>query len=252
MTSRVFSKWITCPRPKPDARLRLFCLPFAGGGASIYRLWSDGLPASIEVCPIQLPGREDRYREAAFTSVVGLSSALARETAPYLDKPYAIFGHSMGALVAFELAHALDRAGLPAPAGLFLAAYPAPHVSQARPPIHHLPDAEFVDEMRRMQGTPEAVLQNADLMAFMLPILRADFEACDTYTVANRPPLACPVVVYGGDADHEVDRRALDEWRGITTGPFDVRVFPGTHFFVQSQRDELLADLAGRLAALLV
>jgi surfactin synthase thioesterase subunit len=252
MTSRVFSKWVTCPRPRPDARLRLFCLPFAGGGASAYRLWADGLPSSIEVCPIQLPGREDRYRETAFTSVTAISGALAREVAPYLDLPYAIFGHRMGALLGFELAHALRRTGAPAPRGLFLAAYPAPHASQLRAPIHQLPDEEFIDEMRRMQGTPEAVLQSADLMSFMLPILRADFEACDTYVTPAAPPLECPLFMYGGADDREVAPAALDEWRQTTTGPFAVRVLPGTHFFVQSHRDQLLADIAGHLAGLLV
>nr|MBA3949306.1 thioesterase [Acidobacteriota bacterium] len=113
MSSRIFTKWITCPSPRPRATLRLFCLPFAGGGASTYRLWAGSLPASIEVCPIQPPGREDRYAEPAFTSIAALSRALADELGPYLDTPFAIFGHSMGALVAFETARALRRAGAP-------------------------------------------------------------------------------------------------------------------------------------------
>ncbi len=250
MTTRVFSKWVTCPRPRPGARLRLFCLPFAGGGASAYRLWADRLPAWVEVCPIQLPGREDRYRETAFTSVAALSGALAREVAPYLDLPYAIFGHSMGALLAFELAQALSRTDATPPRALFLAAYPAPHASQLRAPIHQLPDEAFIEEMRRMQGTPEAVLQSADLMSFMLPILRADFQACDTYVNPGAPPLGCPLFMYGGADDHEVVPAALEEWRQTTTGPFTMRVLPGTHFFVQSHRDELLADIAGHLAGL--
>lgn len=252
MTPRVFSKWVTGPRPRPDATLRLFCLPFAGGGASAYRQWADKVPPWIEVCPIQLPGREDRYREAAYTSVPGLSGALARELEPYLDIPYAIFGHSMGALVAFELTRALRRASAPSPRALFLAAYPAPHANQLRPPIHHLPDEEFIEEMRRMQGTPEAVLQSADLMAFMLPILRADFEACDTYASADAPPLTCPIFMYGGADDRDVDPAALGEWRHTTTGPFALEILPGTHFFVQSARDRLLADIVGHLTALLV
>ena len=252
MTTRVFSKWVTCPRPRPDARLRLFCLPFAGGGASAYRLWPDRLPSWVEVCPIQLPGREDRYREPAFTSVSGLSSALTREITPYLDIPYAIFGHSMGALLAFELTRALQQMEAPLPLALFLAAYPAPQVSQLRAPIHHLPDAEFIDQMRRMQGTPEAVLQNADLMSFMLPILRADFEACDTHVSPPAPALTCPFFMYGGRDDHEVDQPSLAAWQAGTIGPFHLRMFGGTHFFVQTHRDLLLADIADQLAALLV
>ena len=246
MSSRVFTKWITCPSPRPRAAVRLFCLPFAGGGASAYRLWAAGLPASIEVCPIQPPGREERYAEPAFTSITALSRAIAGELEPYLDKPFAIFGHSMGALVAFETARALRRAGAPAPAALLPSAYPAPQDAVNRDPIHHLPDAAFIDEMRRMQGTPDAVLANAELMAFMLPILRADFQACDTYTHAVEPPLDVAVFAYGGAEDREVAAAALDNWRLTTRGPFALRMLPGAHFFVQTHRDVLLADIAER------
>lgn len=250
MSNRIFSKWVTCPRPNPNATLRLFCFPFAGGGASIYRPWPTRLPATIELCPIQLPGREDRYREPAFTSVIAAARALSRELEPYLDKPFAIFGHSMGALVGFEVARALRHGGLPAPLALFVAAYPAPQAPLARAPIHRLPDREFIEEMRRMQGTPAAVLENAELMEFMLPILRADFEACDTYTCAPEPPLACPFFVYGGAEDREVDESGLDRWREQTSASFTRRLLPGNHFFVQSHRDLLLADVADQLATL--
>ena len=250
MTYRLFSKWITCPRPSPDATLRLFCLPFAGGGASIYRAWATMLPSWIEVCPIQLPGREDRYREAAFTNLIGLSRALSRELTPYLDKPFALFGHSLGALLAFEVARSLRHAEAPAPLAMCLAAYPAPHVPSARAPIHQLPDPEFIDQMRRLQGTPDAVLANRELMEFVLPILRADFQACDTYVSAPEPPLACPFFVFGGTEDVEVGAPDLERWRELTSGSFSLRMLPGTHFFVQSQRQPLLAALGAHLARL--
>ena len=230
--------------------MRLFCLPFAGGGASTYRQWPAALPASIEVCPVQLPGREERYGEPAHTSVIGVSRALARELAPYLDKPFAIFGHSMGALLAFETARALRHAGARGPAALLASAYPAPQDAVTRTPIHQLPDHAFIEEMRKMEGTPEAVLANAELMAFMLPVLRADFQACDTYVFAGEPPLDVPLTVYGGVDDREVDRAALDAWRDTTHGDFTLRLLPGGHFFVQTHRDLLLADIAGRLSAL--
>lgn len=250
MSYRVFSKWVTCPRPNPSARLRLFCLPFAGGGASAYRLWAAGLPSWVEVCPIQLPGREDRYREPAFTSLIGLSRAVSREVMPYLDKAFAIFGHSMGAVTAFEVARALRHAEAPAPRALFLAAYPAPHVPLGRAPIHQLPDRDFIEEMRRLQGTPAAVLENAELMDFMLPILRVDFQACDTYACALEPPLDCPFFMYGGTDDNEVAPPSLEHWRDQTSGAFTLQVLPGTHFFVQSHRDLLLADIARQLSTL--
>jgi medium-chain acyl-[acyl-carrier-protein] hydrolase len=230
--------------------MRLFCLPFAGGGASTYRLWPTRLPSSIEVCPIQLPGREDRYREPAITSVVGLARVLVRELTPFLDKPFAIFGHSMGALIAFEVARALRHAGLPLPSALFVAAYPAPQSPLARAAIHQLSDRDFIEEMRRMQGTPAAVLDNIELMEFMLPILRADFEACDTYACAPEPPLECPLFVYGGTDDSEVDDSGLDRWRDQTSKSFSLRILPGNHFFVQSHRELLLAQISEQLATL--
>jgi medium-chain acyl-[acyl-carrier-protein] hydrolase len=250
MSARIVSRWITCPAPNPQAAMRLFCLPFAGGGASIYRAWPAALPSWVEVCPVQLPGREERYSEPAHTSVTGVSRALARELTPWLDKPFAIFGHSMGALLAFETARALRHAGARMPAALLAAAYPAPQEAVTRTPIHQLPDRAFIEEMRRMEGTPEAVLANAELMAFMLPVLRADFEACDTYAFVEEQPLEVALAVYGGADDREVDRAGLEAWRHTTRGAFSLRLFPGGHFFVQAHRDSLLADIAGRLATL--
>ena len=251
MSYRVFTNWITCPRPNPQAALRLFCLPFAGGGASVYRTWGSQLPGSVEVCPVQLPGREERYGEPAFTSVIGLARAVSREMTPFLDRPYALFGHSMGALLAFEVARSLRHSKTPAPVALWLAAYQAPHAPLARAPIHQLPDNRFIEEIRRFQGTSEAVLENQELMAFVLPILRADFQACDTYRYAPEAPLGCPIVMYGGRDDNEVGPHQLEEWRAHTSVSFDRRELPGHHFFVQSHRDMLLADIERRVSSLL-
>src|ERR1700720_4333094 len=126
MSYRVFTTWITCPRPHPQAALRLFCLPFAGGGASVYRSWGSQLPSSIEVCPVQLPGREERYGEPVFTSLIGLARAVAREMTPFLDRPFAVFGHSMGALLAFEVARSLRHSKTPSPGALWLPPAPGP------------------------------------------------------------------------------------------------------------------------------
>lgn len=210
------------------------------------------LPDDVEVRPVQPPGREDRYREPALPSIVALAAAVADEMKPYVDEPFALFGHSMGALVAFEVARALRRTGAPEPAMLFLSAYRAPHASVTRTPIHDLPDAEFLDQMRRLQGTPEAVLQNRELVEFLLPALRSDFRACDTYEYVEEPPLAAPFVMYGGDNDAEVGAGHLAEWRAYTTGPFAQRIFPGNHFFIHSHRDLLLEDLRSRVERLVL
>ena len=245
-TERVFTNWITCPRPNPRASLRLFCLPCAGAGASMYRTWTARHPSFMEICPVQLPGREERYRDRAFTSLAGLSRAVARELTPFLDKPFALFGHSMGALLSFEIARSLRHSQAPAPKALFLSAYPPPH-APTRTPVHHLPDAEFIEEMRRLEGTAEAVLQSHELMAFVLPILRADFEICDTYRYAAEPPLDCPIMIYGGIDDREVGAGELDEWRAHTSVSFERRLLPGNHFFIHSQRDALVEDIARRI-----
>jgi surfactin synthase thioesterase subunit len=202
------------------------------------------------VCPIQLPGREDRYREMAFTNLVALSHAVAGELTTYFDKPFAIFGHSLGALIAFEVARALRRAQAPAPVAICLAAHRAPQLPPLRAPIHQLPDAAFIDEIRRLQGTPAAVLANRELMAFLLSTLRSDFQACDTYVCAPEPPLASPLFVFGGTEDEEVGEAALERWREQTVAAFSLQMLPGTHFFVQSQRDRLLAEIGGHLARL--
>src|SRR5688500_1817170 len=176
------SSWVTCPQRRQDPRLRLFCFPFAGGGASTYRLWGTRIAAAVEVCPIQLPGREERGSEPPFTSLVRLAVAAAGEMAASLDKPFALFGHGMGALVAFEVARALRRAQRPSPGALLISAYCAPQSAVAcRTLIGQLPDAAFADEIRRRHALPDATLRDPGQLTQLLPTLRADFEACDTY-----------------------------------------------------------------------
>lgn len=249
MGDRASSKWITCHQPKKGARLRLFCLPFAGGGASIYRTWASGLPSWVEVCPVQFPGRENRYREAPFTNLVSLAEALTVELGPFLDTPYTVFGHSMGALVGFEVARSLRRVGAPMPRAMFLSAYPEPRKALARKMIHELPKGEFVEELRRLKGTPEAALANDELLEFMLPLLRADFQACDTYVYEPQAPLAIPFFIFGATEDREVPLLSLRGWCEQTSAPCSLKKFPGDHFFIQSQQDRLLAEISVHLTA---
>ena len=239
------------PEDDPRVKLRLFCLPFGGAGASIYRNWHHSLPKSVEVCPIQLPGREERHSEKPFTHTAPLVTELGQVLEPYLDRPFALFGHSMGALISFELTRHLRRQNQPMPVQLFLSGRPAPQVPALCPPTFQLPDLELIEELRRMQGTPEAVIQNPEMMELLLPLLRADFELCQTYHCQDEPPLDCPFFVFGGFDDADVPKENLIVWRTQTTYPMRLQMFSGDHFFVLSSQQELLHIVSQQLSQLI-
>jgi medium-chain acyl-[acyl-carrier-protein] hydrolase len=241
--------WITCRKPNPQARLRLFCFPYAGCGVSIFRAWSDGLPADVEVCPLQLPGRGTRLMEPPFTQLSPLVQALAEALFPLLDMPFAFFGHSLGALVSFELARQLRRqygVGVQ-PVHLFVSADRAPQIPYRDLPIHSLPEGKFLVELRRLKGTPREVLEDEELMQTMLPVLRADFAVHETYVYLTEPPLNCPISAFGGLQDHKVSRRDLEAWRDQTTGSFSLQMFAGDHFFLNTTQPVLLGVLSQEL-----
>ncbi|MBM4254546.1 MAG: thioesterase [Deltaproteobacteria bacterium] len=243
-----FNAWITCPFPKPTAQVRLFCLPFAGGAASIYRTWGPALPQMVEVCPIQLPGRENRLSEPLYTNVGVLAERLAHEILAYAEKPFALFGHSMGALLAFELTRALRRHDGPLPRALFLSAHRAAHLPLRRQPLSGLPDGEFIRAVRRLGGTPDGVFEHPELRKLALPVLRADFTMCDRYSFVPESPLNCPLILYAGRQDIEVLPQEVEVWREHTTGVARLHLFPGDHFFLRSDRDVLLRSIASVLA----
>jgi medium-chain acyl-[acyl-carrier-protein] hydrolase len=226
-------RWISFRKPDPKAQLRLFCFPHAGAGALIFRNWSDGLPRDVEVCPIQLPGRGTRLTEPPFTKLSCLIEALVRALDPLLDKPFAFFGHSLGALIGFELAREIRRQYGVHPVRLFASGGRAPQIPHRAPPIHTLPDNEFLAELRRLNGTPRELLDHKELMAVMLPILRADFALYETYMYSNEPPLNCPISAFGGLQDRRVSASDLEAWRSQTSASFSLRMFPGDHFFLK-------------------
>ena len=242
--------WVHCAKPNPTARFRLFCFPYAGGGASIYHTWPEHVPAEIEVCPVQLPGRESRLRTPPFTQLSPLLQRLAQVLRPYLQMPFAFFGHSMGALISFELARQLRRQHDPGPVCLFVSAHRAPQIPAPKPPIHQLPTTEFVGELRRLNGTSEAVLQDAELLQLMLPTLRADFAICETYTYTTEEPLDCPIIAFAGLEDCEVSRDDLAAWRDQTQSSFKMRMVPGNHFFLHSARTPLVRAVSQDLMRL--
>lgn len=239
--------WIKRPRPNPQARLRLFCFPYAGGAASLFRTWADHLPETIEVCAMQFPGREERHREPLFAEVPALIAALLPDFTPWLDCPFAFFGYSVGALIGFELARQLRQQHHPAPRHLFVAGRRAPQIPDPVPPIHDLPDDRFIAELRSYNGTPEVVLQNAELMALFLPILRADFAMNETYAYTAQPPLDCPISALGGLEDQTVSLDGLKAWKDQTVASFDLQMFPGGHFFLKNAQAQILKTISQRL-----
>lgn len=247
------SLWLQRFLPRPHARARLFCFPYAGVGAAVYRLWPAALPTDLEVCSIQLPGRGNRMNEPALPSIPALVEALLPVLRPQLDLPFAFFGHSMGAVLANEVARALRTQGL-TPRHLIVSGRRPPHWPNPDPALHLLPDAEFVSEInRRYGGIPAEVAQHKELLDLLLPCLRADIAALETHTPSpTREPLSCPISVFGGAADPLTPRAHLDAWRSETSAAFRVRVFPGDHFYLNPGREALLADLAVTLAPLLI
>lgn len=233
-------RWLPGFKEKPDTRIRLFCFPYAGGGAASFRSWQDAFRSDIQVLPVQLPGRGERLPEPGFKHLPDMIQALGPALLPYFDKPFAFFGHSMGALIAMELTRWLRRTGNPMPVQLFISARRAPQLPSKELPSYDLTESEFIERLRELNGTPPEVLDHPELMRLMIPLLRADFSVCETYQYQAEPPLNCPITVFGGLGDVEVPREKLDPWREHTTASFSLHMFPGNHFFIHSaQRDVL-------------
>lgn len=247
MNSFKTNAWINPPLPDSGALLRLFCFPYAGGGAGVYRRWSEALPATVDVCPILLPGREARLSEPAMSSVFPLVDALAPAIVPFLDRPFAFFGHSMGSLIAFELARKLRRERNLLPECLYVSARVAPCIALKSQPMSTLPEDEFIQALARFNGSEKGVLQHAELMKLMIPTLRADFALHENYRYMKEPELECPIVAFGGLQDDTTDKPGLDAWRYHTNRLFAQRMFAGDHFFINSQQSFFLSGFSQEL-----
>lgn len=246
--SAPISPWLVFPEPNAEAETRLFCFPYAGAGPVVYRAWPESLPHTVEVVTVHYPGRESRFREPLFETLQPLVDTLAGHILPTLDRPYAFFGHSMGALVAFELTRKLRALGARLPAHLFVSARRAPHIPERLPPIHTLEDAAFTAAVQqRYNGIPPVILEDAELLALFLPMLKADFSVIETYRYTPEAPFDFPITTFVGLQDPGTNQQEMDGWQAHTTRPLGRYSFPGDHFYLQNQRSALLQAVSTSL-----
>lgn len=221
---------------------RLVCFPFAGGSASFYRPWRALLSPRVELCAVQLPGRESRFGEPLIRDREVLIAHLMGVIAPLLDKPCIFFGHSMGAMLAQRVARGLVDSRGRGPAALFVSAHPAPQLP-VDSTLSELPDEQFIAKLRQYGGTPKAVLENMELMRLMLPVLRNDVQIAARPALPNAVRMSIPIAALGGETDRSVTREELAAWGEVTDGEFSLRMLPGDHFFLSRRASEVLAQV---------
>ncbi|MET7245170.1 thioesterase domain-containing protein [Methylobacterium sp. EM32] len=243
-------RWLPHANGATSCDLRLICLPYAGGGASVFAPLRRHAPDWLDVLPVQLPGRENRMAEAAIAAMPTLVDALTEALAPVLDQPYALLGYSVGARVAFCLTQALARAGLPPPRLVMVAAHRAPDLPARGPALHTLPSAEFWDRLARYEGTPAAILDNPEFRALFEAPLRADFALAETPLDGAGQRLPCPVAAFAGSRDALVSPADIAGWARATSAGFDCTTIAGGHFFLRDAAEEFRAAVYDRLAPL--
>jgi medium-chain acyl-[acyl-carrier-protein] hydrolase len=244
------SRWFENLSGAREGSPRLFCFPYAGGSAQIFRKWQRYFSPDVALCLAHLPGRAMRIGEPPFTRLKPLVRVLAEAIIPQLQLPFAFWGHSMVAMISFELARELRRQGQPVPMALFVSGRSAPQTPDPDPITFNLPEKDFIAELQRLNGTPKEVLDNPELKHLFLPILRADFEVVETYVYESDKPLACAIHAYGGLKDSHVPVNNLKAWQEQTSRECVVRMFPGDHFFIHTCSADVLNVLRKDLSQL--
>jgi medium-chain acyl-[acyl-carrier-protein] hydrolase len=245
-----FNRWLACFSRRARPKLRLLCFHHAGGDAFVFRQWHEQLFHDVELWAAQLPGRPPRHGEPGFDRLGDLIADMVGAIAPVFDEPFALFGHSMGAYLAYECAHQAERRGR-VPARLFVSGCSAPHLVKAREGLSHLPDAEFLAAVRhRFGGIPDGVAADPELVGYFLPILRGDLALLESHPVRREDPLRCGITAFGGADDPYVPLHGLEAWSVYTVGQFSCSRFPGGHFYLNPSRRRLLNSIRIECAAL--
>lgn len=243
LTGPYATPWLAHLTPRPDAQVRLFCIGAAGSGASVWRHLATYTDPRIEVLPVQLPGRETRRSEPFLTDIHDIVDALAEAMEPLVDRPFAFLGHSLGGLIAYEMAAEFSRFGQH-PTALVTLATPAPHLPRQRPTVHDRGEQALRDYLLRMAGTPGPVLETRWLFEMYAPVLRADLQVFETYVHGKQAPLACPIICWGGDADPHVGSELLTPWKQHTSAEMTLEMWDGNHFFARGEDEALGRRLA--------
>ena len=231
--------WFFCNKPKSGATMRLFCFPFSGGGASVYRSWSDAMSEEIEVRCVQLPGRETRYKEARVTDIKTLVKDIVKAIECYQDKPFAFFGYSLGALLAFEVSRELRKQNMKLPNHLFVAAMHAPQAPPVHPPLSKLADDKFLQQIEHYYQPQDEAWNNPGLREIFLPVLKDDIALSDSYTYQDEMPLPCPIDVFAGEDDRGAPLALTQCWSEQTSTQMNHHVFKGGHFFINTSLNEI-------------
>ncbi|MBT7443437.1 MAG: thioesterase [Methylococcales bacterium] len=243
--------WLTYFQQVPGAKLSLVCFPYAGGGGHIFAQWKENLPSNINIIAVNPPGRGARMMETPFSQMSPLIADLLPAIKALMNTPVIFFGHSLGAVTAFEVARALRKQNVPLPKKLLAAGRRAPQVENDSGAIYHLPDAEFTEEIRKKKGTPEEVLNNDELMALVLPMLKADFEIADTHQYQDEAPFDFPISYFWGKEDKPVNRNNDDAWAQQTHAEYQHHELNGGHFFLHSEKEQLLSLITKELQSFL-
>lgn len=232
---------------KEHGKIRLICFPYAGGSASFFHSWNDMLPKEIEIMAIELPGRSSRIKEPLLTDFTELLDKLESLDELYKGKPFAFFGHSMGASIAFELSRRLEKKNKPLPVHLFISGREPPNKTGKKKTIHNLPEEEFIEEIVNLNGMPEEILDNTELMDLISPVLRADCQLLETWSYIEDEKLSIPITVLVGDKDPSVNLANANKWAELSNNKFEILQFPGDHFFINNEKQVVLDAITDRL-----